>query len=68
MIAPFFVAQIRLWPNMHEMGGNLSRNIASWQDMWEKEVTPAEEEKAKVKGRVEKVQTNINEAIQRTPI
>eukprot|EP00435_Cladocopium_sp_Y103_P049584 s763_g15.t1 len=32
MIAPFFVAQIRLWPNLHEMGGNLSRNIASWQD------------------------------------
>ena len=68
MIAPFFVAQIRLWPNLHEMGGNLSRNIASWQDMWEKEVSPAEEEKAKVKGRVDKVQTNINEAIQRTPI
>ncbi|CAK9075640.1 5'-cyclic nucleotide phosphodiesterase 1C (Cam-PDE 1C) (3' [Durusdinium trenchii] len=68
MIAPFFVAQIRLWPNLHEMGGNLSRNIANWQDMWEKEVSPAEEERAKVKGRVEKVQTNINEAIQRTPI
>ena len=32
------------------------------QDMWEKEVSPAEEERAKVKGRVEKVQTNINEA------
>ncbi|CAJ1458627.1 unnamed protein product [Effrenium voratum] len=68
MISPFFVAQIRLWPNLHEMGGNLSRNIYNWQDMWEKEVNPAEEERAKVKGRVEKVQTNINEAIERTPI
>jgi len=68
MISPFFVAQIRLWPNLHEMGNNLSQNIANWQDMWEKEFTPAEEERSKVKGRVDKVARSIGEAIERLPL
>lgn len=68
MISPFFVAQIRLWPNLHEMGSNLAQNITNWQDMWEKEVNPAEEEKTKVKGRVDKVTRGISEAIARTPL
>lgn len=68
MISPFFVAQIRLWPNLHEMGSNLAQNITNWQDMWEKEVNPAEEEKTKVKGRVDKVTRGISEAIPRTPL
>ncbi|CAE7777412.1 Pde1c [Symbiodinium sp. CCMP2456] len=68
MISPFFVAQIRLWPNLHEMGSNLAQNITNWQDMWEKEVNPAEEEKSKVKGRVDKVTRGISEAIARAPL
>ncbi|CAE7364821.1 Pde1c [Symbiodinium natans] len=68
MISPFFVAQIRLWPNLHEMGSNLAQNIANWQDMWEKEMNPAEEERSKVKGRVDKVTRSISEAIERAPL
>ena len=95
MISPFFVAQIRLWPNLHEPGawclwsrcheegsqselriqdgwkpfaehiqlagaspcfcmpshafGSCKALCAATQDMWEKEVNPAEEERAKVK-------------------
>merc|ERR1719487_365167 len=28
MVAPFFMAQIRLWPSMHELGENLGSNLA----------------------------------------
>merc|ERR1719375_1763281 len=48
MIAPFFVAQIRLWPNLSEFGDHLSTNISKWEAMWSKEVCPDEETRAKV--------------------
>merc|ERR1719188_398522 len=65
MIAPFYAAQIRLWPALHELGENLGSNLAHWADMWEKEVNPAEDEKAKVQGRVTKVRDNLQDAITR---
>mmetsp|Transcript_1067 Transcript_1067/g.2443 ORF Transcript_1067/g.2443 Transcript_1067/m.2443 type:complete len:904 (-) Transcript_1067:130-2841(-) len=67
MIAPFVAAQIRLWPKLHEMGDNLSTNLASWEDMWAKEVSPAEEERSKVQGRVAKVKDTMEAAKMRTP-
>eukprot|EP00933_Yihiella_yeosuensis_P040941 TRINITY_DN35358_c0_g1_i1.p1 TRINITY_DN35358_c0_g1~~TRINITY_DN35358_c0_g1_i1.p1 ORF type:complete len:914 (-),score=185.54 TRINITY_DN35358_c0_g1_i1:246-2987(-) len=67
MIAPFYAAQIRLWPSMRELGTNLVTNLQNWQGMWEEEVKPGDEEKTKVKGRVEKVRNNMQDAIQRTP-
>mmetsp|Transcript_34038 Transcript_34038/g.86106 ORF Transcript_34038/g.86106 Transcript_34038/m.86106 type:complete len:897 (-) Transcript_34038:184-2874(-) len=65
MIAPFFAAQIRLWPALHELGDNLGNNLAKWAEMWEKEVSPGEDEKTKVRGRVDKVRDNLQDAITR---
>jgi len=62
MIAPFFAAQVRLWPALCEFGDNLSGNIANWEQMWSKEVSPDEESRAKVLARVQKVQDNLAEA------
>mmetsp|Transcript_35539 Transcript_35539/g.101042 ORF Transcript_35539/g.101042 Transcript_35539/m.101042 type:complete len:893 (-) Transcript_35539:173-2851(-) len=62
MIAPFYAAQIRLWPSLHELGDNLTSNLAQWADMWEKEVNPTDEEKGKVHGRVNKVRENLQDA------
>jgi cAMP-specific phosphodiesterase 4 len=62
MIAPFYVAQIKLWPSLFELGDNLGGNITNWEDMWVKEVSPDEESKAKVRARVAKVVANLDEA------
>merc|ERR1712079_297973 len=59
MIAPFFAAQIRLWPTLHELGENLGNNLSKWADMWEREAMPNDEEKQKVRTRVEKATDNI---------
>jgi len=65
MIAPFYAAQIRLWPQLWELGENLGSNLSTWADMWEKEVNPAEDENNKVRGRVQKVTDNLTDAITR---
>ena len=41
MIAPFFAANIRLWPGLEEMGSNLSSNIQKWMEEWMKELSAA---------------------------
>merc|ERR1712039_927235 len=65
MIVPYFAAQIRLWPSMHELGENLGNNLAQWADMWEADTKPGDEEKAKVQARVEKAKDNLHDAITR---
>lgn len=65
MIAPFFAAQIWLWPGLFEYGENLSSNIGDWQDMWEKETKPSEEELEKVRNRVAKVRETLSCAAMR---
>mmetsp|Transcript_114630 Transcript_114630/g.220881 ORF Transcript_114630/g.220881 Transcript_114630/m.220881 type:complete len:984 (-) Transcript_114630:115-3066(-) len=62
MIAPFFIAQIKLFPKMHEYGDHLAHNLKQWEDMWVKEVNPEEEAKTKVRARVEGVKNNLEEA------
>jgi hypothetical protein len=62
MIAPFFAAQIRLWPPLCAYGENLSVNIGGWEERWVREVQPSDEEQAKVKARVKKVQDNLEDA------
>lgn len=62
MIAPFFTVQVRLWPPLTEFGENLGGNIAKWEEMWAKEVSPDEESRAKVAARVLKVQDNLEDA------
>jgi len=66
MIAPFFFAQIKLWPPLAEMGDELITNLSNWENMWVAEVTPTDEEKAKVRARVEKVTDNLEEAKRRS--
>mmetsp|Transcript_97445 Transcript_97445/g.297755 ORF Transcript_97445/g.297755 Transcript_97445/m.297755 type:complete len:901 (-) Transcript_97445:299-3001(-) len=65
MIAPFFVAQIRLWPILRELGDNLGNNLANWAELWEKEVHPHEEERRKVQDRVAKVKEGLQDAMTR---
>merc|ERR1712048_233777 len=62
MIAPSFVAAIRLSPKLHGFGDNLGNNICCWEDLWVKEVKPSEEECQKVKARVEKVKSSLEDA------
>lgn len=62
MIAPFFVAQIRLWPALCGLGENLAYNISRWEELWCNETQPSEEDKGKVHARVCKVQDNLQEA------
>lgn len=62
MIAPFFTAQIRLWPSMHDLGQNLGNNMTRWAELWESAVNPAVEDRDKVRARVEKVRTNLEDA------
>merc|ERR1712187_197793 len=62
MIAPFFFAQIKLWPTLAELGEELVQNLAKWEDMWASEVKPGEEERMKVRGRVVRVCDNLEEA------
>lgn len=62
MIAPFMVAQIKLWPNLSEMGDHLGTNMKIWHDRWVGEVAPSAEEAAKVAARVAKVQDALKNA------
>lgn len=64
MIAPFFAAQIRLWPKLYEFGDHLATNIGHWEEIWVKEVGPDEESKGKVRARVQKVVDNLEDAKQ----
>jgi len=67
VIAPFFAAQIRLWPGLRELGDNLSNNIRNWEDLWVNESCPPEEEKEKVSSRVLKVSDSLEAASLRAP-
>jgi len=62
MIAPFFAAQIRLWPKLHEFGDHLATNIGHWEEIWVKESCPDEESKGKVSTRVQKVKDSLEDA------
>jgi len=65
VIAPFFAAQIMLWPGLGELGDNLGNNLANWADMWEKDASPSDEEKQKVQGRVQRVKDTLQDAQKR---
>jgi len=67
MIAPFFAAQIRLWPKLHELGSNLATNVEHWERLWVQETTPVDEERQKVRTRVERVAQSLEDARLRIP-
>jgi hypothetical protein len=60
MIAPFIVAQIRLWPALDNLGENLAHNIGKWEERWRDETKPAQEDLDKVRSRVAKVQESMD--------
>jgi len=62
MIAPFFAAQIRLFPALGEFGDNLAINIERWEEIWLTDNRASEEERQKVHSRVEKVQLSMENA------
>jgi len=62
MIAPFYFAQIKLFPGLGELGEELVRNLSKWEEMWSAEVNPSEEDLQKVRARVQKVADNYLEA------
>eukprot|EP00437_Effrenium_voratum_P010532 CAMPEP_0181425446 /NCGR_PEP_ID=MMETSP1110-20121109/15161_1 /TAXON_ID=174948 /ORGANISM="Symbiodinium sp., Strain CCMP421" /LENGTH=825 /DNA_ID=CAMNT_0023548629 /DNA_START=260 /DNA_END=2738 /DNA_ORIENTATION=+ len=65
MIAPFFAAQIWLWPLLFEYGDCLSANIGMWEELWEEETSPSEEDLDKVRSRVAQVQEMLSCAAMR---
>jgi hypothetical protein len=64
LIVPFFAAQLRLFHALSEYGDHLQVNIAKWEEMWVEDTKPNDEAKAKVRGRVEKMVSNLEEAKQ----
>lgn len=62
MVAPLFVAQIRLWPKLLEYGTNLANNIGCWERLYFDEASLPEEEQQKVSARVLKVRESLENA------
>merc|ERR1719217_1003786 len=62
VVAPLIAAQVRLFPNLFELGDNLGRNLEQWENVWINESKPNEEEKGKVRTRVDRVQKNMEDA------
>lgn len=68
MIAPFYMAQLRLFPQLSEYGTFLAENMAAWEEMWAKDVGPSEEDRQKVLTRVEAVRNKLEMAHTRTEV
>jgi hypothetical protein len=62
VVAPLIAAQVRLFPNLFELGDNLGRNLEQWECVWINESKPNEEEKGKVRTRVDKIQNLMEDA------
>jgi cAMP-specific phosphodiesterase 4 len=62
VVAPLIAAQVRLFPNLFELGDNLGHNLEKWENVWINESKPNEEEKGKVRTRVDRVQKNMEDA------
>lgn len=72
MIAPFFAAQIWLYPGLERLGDNLIVNIGKWEKMWQlggncelggnlvTEPVPSPEDAAKVRVRIARIQDNLH--------
>eukprot|EP00927_Polykrikos_kofoidii_P000081 TRINITY_DN10037_c0_g1_i3.p1 TRINITY_DN10037_c0_g1~~TRINITY_DN10037_c0_g1_i3.p1 ORF type:complete len:897 (-),score=192.14 TRINITY_DN10037_c0_g1_i3:70-2760(-) len=65
MIAPFFAAQIRLFTALHEFGNLLASNIETWEELWAADTSPSDEERQKVRGRVDRVRNSLQQAQER---
>jgi hypothetical protein len=62
VVAPLIAAQVRLFPNLFELGENIGHNLEQWENVWINHSQPNEEEKGKVRTRVERVQNNMEDA------
>eukprot|EP00929_Paragymnodinium_shiwhaense_P117912 TRINITY_DN8939_c0_g8_i1.p1 TRINITY_DN8939_c0_g8~~TRINITY_DN8939_c0_g8_i1.p1 ORF type:complete len:930 (-),score=262.85 TRINITY_DN8939_c0_g8_i1:239-3028(-) len=61
-IAPFFCAQIKLWPKLSEYGDHCATNMSRWAEAWTQEVNPCAEEATKVNARVSRTRQNMEDA------
>lgn len=55
LVVPLFCAATKLFPVLHELSDNLALNARAWQEMWEEQNCPSEEDAIKVRTRVEKM-------------
>jgi cAMP-specific phosphodiesterase 4 len=62
IVAPLFVAYIKLFPTLYELGDNLVDNMEMWEQAVIAENKPSDEEKTKTHARIMKVATNVEEA------
>jgi hypothetical protein len=60
MIAPLFTVLMRLWPRLSCYGDNLGNNTQSWEKRWLESTQASDEEKQKLKSRVEAVKTSLD--------
>lgn len=68
MITPFLAAEVRVLRGLGGMATNLLVNIRKWEELWVQEARPPEEERHKVRTRVEKVQECIDQAMRRASV
>jgi cAMP-specific phosphodiesterase 4 len=62
VVAPLIAAEVRLFPDLYELGDNLGNNLEEWSNVWIRDCLPSEEEKGKVRARVQKTQKNMEDA------
>merc|ERR1719281_134679 len=62
LVFPLVSACVKLFPALYELSDNLGDNVQHWQVVWEKESAPEEEERNKVRARVQKVAQNLEDA------
>lgn len=57
IVAPLVTAQVKIIPAWRDTSFNLEENLKRWEAMWQQEVNPSEQERDKVRERVNKVVT-----------
>lgn len=65
IVAPFAIAQAKLFPACFELVENLEANLACWEKEWHEMSNPPAEEREKVVGRLQKISANVKEAKKR---
>merc|ERR1719217_1989170 len=62
IVSPLIAAEIKLFPQLADLGDNIVANLGNWDKMWVDEFSPALDEQEKVKARIAKAEANMTEA------
>jgi hypothetical protein len=62
LVVPLFTSTIKLFPSLYELTDNLGSNVQLWEEMWETETCPADEDAEKCRNRVRGMQQKCQEA------